>query len=186
MMPPRSTRKNQSPRSSSDIGEHFWNRRPVNCHPIENLTTESNYALMPPTSLTAKFTHSPKTNRRYLMSTLRITWRRATLWHHHPATVPPHLRSKRKMAPSASSMTTENSMSILFSMLHRCPKLAQSSKNSEESHYLANSISGQGITTYAYWQRTRIKLGSRRTKVYSNGLSCHLDYATPQPLLQGC
>src|SRR5712675_11323 len=149
-MPPRSTRKNQSPRSSSDIGEHFRNRRPVNCRPIENLTTESNYALMPQTSLIAKFTHSPNTNKRYLTSTLQITWRRAILWHHRPATVPPHLRSKRKTAPSASSMTTGNSTSIPSSMLHHCPKSVQSSKNYEENHCLANLISGQGITTYAY------------------------------------
>src|SRR5712671_742047 len=149
-MPPRSTRKNQSLRSSSDIGEHFQNRRPVNYHPIENLTTESNYALMPQTSLIARFTHSPNTNKRYLMSTLQIIWRRATLWHHRPAMAPPHLRSKRKTAPSASSMITGNSTSILSSTLPHCPKSARSSKNYEGSRYSANLISGQGITTYAY------------------------------------
>jgi len=70
-----------------------------------------------PNVINSKFTHSPNTNKRYLTSTLQITWRRATLWHHHPATVPPHLRSKRKTAPSASSMTTGNSTSILSSTL---------------------------------------------------------------------
>jgi len=59
--------------------------------------------------------------QRYLTSTLQITWRKATLWHHRPAMVPPHLRSKRKTAPSASSMTTGNSTSILSSTLHHCP-----------------------------------------------------------------
>src|SRR5712675_739383 len=141
-MPPRSTRKNQSPRSSSDIGEHFRNRRPVNYHPTENLTTESNYALMPPTSLTARFTHSPNTNKRYSTSTSQITWRRDISWHHRPAMVPPHLRSKRKTVPSASYMTTGSSMSILSSTLPLCPRSAQSSKNYEESRCSANSISG--------------------------------------------
>src|SRR5712672_1821009 len=141
---------------------------------------------MPPTSLTAKSTHFPNTNRRYLTSTLRTTWKKGTLWHHHPAMDPPHSWSKRKTAPSALYMTTGNSTSILSSMLPRCPRFHPSSKNSEESHCLANSISGQGIITSAYWRRTLTKLGSRQTKVYSNGLSCHLDYATHQPHLLGC
>src|SRR5712672_3955857 len=47
--PPRLTRKKQSLRSSSNIGESFRNRKHVNCHPIENTTTGLNYDQMPPT-----------------------------------------------------------------------------------------------------------------------------------------
>src|SRR5712675_3403990 len=90
------------------------------------------------------------------------------------------------MAPSELYMTTGNLMSIWSSTSHRCPKYHQSSKNSEESHCSANSISGQDIITFASQWRTHTKPVLKQTKDYSNGSSCHLDYATPRPLSLGC
>src|SRR5712671_4944881 len=77
-------------------------------------------------------------------------------------------------------------MNTQSSTLPRCPKYRQSLKNYEESHCSANSTFGQGTIISAYLWRTRTKPVSKQTKVYSNGLSCHSDYAMPRPLLQGC
>src|SRR5712671_3795585 len=120
------------------------------------------------------------------MNTSRIISTKAILWHCRPDTDPPHLRSKRRMAPSELYMTTENSTSIRSSTSHLCPKYHQSSKNSEENHCSASSISRQDIITFASLRRTHTKPALKQTKDYSNGLSCHSDYATPQPLSRGC
>src|SRR5712671_4650137 len=98
----------------------------------------------------------------------------------------PRLRSRKRMAHSESYMTTTNSMNTPSSTLPHCQKYHQSSKNCEENHFLANLIFEQGTTTSAYWRRTCTKLGSKPTRDYSNGLSCHSDYATHQPPSLGC
>src|SRR5712672_660089 len=175
--PPRSTRKQQSPRSSSDIGEPFQKRKPVNYHPIENMTIGSNYDRMPPMLSIAKSTPCQGMNRRSSMSTSRIISTKAILWHHRPDTDPPRSRSKRRTAPSELYMTTGSSTSIRSSTLHRCPKYRQSLKNSEESRCLASSISGQDTTTFVSQRRTHTKPDLKQTKNYSNGSSCNSDYA---------
>src|SRR5712671_1784136 len=185
-MPPKSTRKQQSPRSSSDIGEPFQKRKPVNYHPIENMTIGSNYDRMPPMLSIAKSTPCQGTNRRSSTSTSRIISTKAILWHRRPDTDPQRSRSKRRMAPSELYMTTGSSMSIRSSTSRHYPKYRQSSKNSEESRCLANLISEQGITTFASQRRTHTKPDSKQTKDCSNGLSCHSDCATPRPLSLGC
>src|SRR5712671_5006427 len=186
MTPPRSTRKQQSPRSSSDIGEPFQKRKPVNYHPIENMTIGSNYDRMPLMLSIAKSTPCQGMNRRSSTSTSRITSTKAILWHHHPDTDPLRSRSKRRTAPSELYMTTGNSMSIRSSTSRHCPKYRQSLRNSEENRCSANSISGQDITTFASQRRTRTKPVLKQTKDYLNGSSCHLDYAMPWPLSLGC
>src|SRR5712672_151351 len=98
----------------------------------------------------------------------------------------PRLRSRKRMAHSESYTTTENSMNTPFSTLPRSPRYPRSSKNSEESHYLASLTSEQGTITSAYWRRTRTKLGLKPTKDYSNGSLCHSDYVTRRPLSLGC
>src|SRR5882672_10298402 len=125
-------------------------------------------------------------NRRYLTSTLPTTWKRGTSWHPPHVMVPPHLRSRKKMAHSESYMTTANSTNTPSSTLPRSPRYPRSSKNSEESRYLASSTFELGTITSAYWRRTRTKLGLKPTRDYSNGLSCHSDYATHRPLSLGC
>src|SRR5882672_9524715 len=100
--------------------------------------------------------------------------------------VHPRLRSRKRTAHSESYTITESSMNIRSSTSPPCQKYRQSSKNSEESHYLANSISGQGTTISAYWRRTPIKRALKQTKGYSNGSSCHSDYATHRQRSQGC
>src|SRR5712671_2208781 len=95
-------------------------------------------------------------------------------------------RSRKRTAHSESYTITESSTNIRSSTLPPCQKYHQSSKNSEESHCSANLTSGQGITISAYWQRTHIKPALKRTKGYSNGSSCHLDYATHRQHSQGC
>src|SRR5712672_4445454 len=120
-------------------------------------------------------------NKRYLTSTLPITWRKATLWHHCLAMVHQRLQSRKRTAHSESYMITESSMNIQSLMLPHCQKYHQSSKNFEGSHYLANLISGQGTTTSAYWWRTHTRQALKLTKDYSNGLSCHSDYVMHWP-----
>src|SRR5712672_953936 len=117
-------------------------------------------------------------NKRYLTSTSPIIWKKAILWHHHLAMVRQRLQSRKRTAHSKSYTTIGSSMNIRSSMLPPCQKYHQSSKNSKESRYLASLISGQGTTTSVYWRRTHIKLASKQTKGYSNGSSCHSDYAT--------
>src|SRR5882757_5846590 len=125
-------------------------------------------------------------NRRYLTSTLLTTWKRDTLWHPPHVMVLPRLRSKKRMAHSESYTTTANSTNTPSSTLPRSQKYPQSSKNFEESHYLASLTFKQGTITSAYWRRTRTKLGLKPTRDYSNGSSCHSDYATRRPLSLGC
>src|SRR5712672_451028 len=120
-------------------------------------------------------------NRRYLMSILPTTWKRDTSWHLLHVMVLPHLWSRKRMAHSKSYTTTANSMNTPSSTLPRSQKYPRSSKNSEESRYLASSTFEQGTITSAYWRRTRTKLGLKPTRDYSNGLSCHSDYATRRP-----
>src|SRR5712672_3234442 len=98
----------------------------------------------------------------------------------------PHLQSRKKMAHSELYATTTNSTNTQSSMLPRCQKYPRSLKNSKESRSLASSTSEQGTTTSTYWQRTRIKLGSKQTRDYSNGSLCHSDYATHRPPSLGC
>src|SRR5712675_1868220 len=98
----------------------------------------------------------------------------------------PRLRSRKRMVHSESYTTTTNSMNIPSSTLPRSQKYPRSSKNSEESRYLASSTFEQGTIISAYWQRTCTKLGSKLTRDYSNGLSCHSDYATYRPPSLGC
>src|SRR5712675_2130859 len=100
MTPPRLIRKKQSLRSSSNIGESFRKRKHVNCHHIENTTTGLNYDLMPPTLSTAKYTPSPKVNKRCSTSTSQTTWKRDILWHHPHVMVLPRLWSRKRMAHS--------------------------------------------------------------------------------------
>src|SRR5712671_4147019 len=125
-------------------------------------------------------------NRRYLTSTLQIIWRKDTSWHHPHVMVPPHLRSRKRMAHSESYTTTASSTNTPSSTLPRSRKYPRSSKNSEENHYSANSIFEQGTITSAYWRKTCTKLGLKPTRDYSNGSSCHSDYATHRPLSLGC
>src|SRR5712671_7342766 len=99
--------------------------------------------------------------------------------------VHPRSRSRKKMAHSESYTITESSTNIRSSMLPPCQRYRQSSKNSEESLCSANSISGQDTTISAYWRRTPIKQASKQTKGYSNGSSCHSDYATHRQRSQG-
>src|SRR5712675_1009948 len=133
------------------------------------MTIGLNYDRMPPMLSIAKSTPCQGMNRKSSTSTSRIISTKDTLWHHRPDTDPPHLRSKRRMAPSELYMTTGNSTSIRSSTSHRCPKYRQSSKNSKESRYLASLISGQDITTFVSQQRILIKLGLKQIKDYSNG-----------------
>src|SRR5882757_8718589 len=125
-------------------------------------------------------------NKKYLTSTLPTIWRRDTSWHLPRAMVLPRLRSRKRMAHSESYTTTANSTNTLSSTLPRSQKYPQSSKNSEESRYLANSTFELGTITSAYWRRTRTKLGLKLTRDYSNGSSCHSDYATRRPPSLGC
>src|SRR5882757_8487101 len=125
-------------------------------------------------------------NKRYLTSTSLITWRKATSWHHRLATVHPRSRSRKRTAHSESYMITKSSTNIRSSMLPPCQKYRQSSKNSEESHCSVNLTFGQGITISAYWRRIPIKRALKQTKGYSNGSSCHSDYATHRQRSQGC
>src|SRR5712675_1785364 len=125
-------------------------------------------------------------NRRCLTSTLPTTWKRDTSWHLLRVMVLPRLRSRKRMACSESYTTTANSTNTPSSTLPRSRKYPRSSKNSEESHFLANLTFEQGIITSAYCRRTRTKLGLRQTRDYSNGLSCHSDYATRRPPSLGC
>src|SRR5712675_571002 len=125
-------------------------------------------------------------NRRYLTSTLPTTLRRDTSWHLPHVMVLPRLRSRKRMAHSESYTTTANSMNTPSSTLPRSQKYPQSSKNSEESRYLANSTFEQGTITSVYWRRTRTKPGLKPTRDYSNGSSCHSDYAMHRPLSLGC
>src|SRR5712671_4666831 len=97
-----------------------------------------------------------------------------------------HLRSRKRTAHSESYTITGSSTNIRSSTLPPYQKYHQSSKNSEKSRYLANLTFGQGITISAYWRRTHIKLASKQTKGYSNGSSCHSDYATHRQRSQGC
>src|SRR5712672_1403330 len=125
-------------------------------------------------------------NKRYLTSTLPTTWKRDPSWHPPHVMVLPRLRSRKRMAHSESYTTTANSMNTPSSTLPRSQKYPLSSKNSEESRCLASSTFEQGTITSAYWRRTRTKLGLKPTKDYSNGLSCHSDYATRRPLSLEC
>src|SRR5712671_5354134 len=125
-------------------------------------------------------------NKRYLTSTSLITWRKATSWHHRLAMVHLCSRSRKRTAHSESYTTTESSTNIRSSTLPPCQKYRQSSKNSEESPYLVNSTSGQDTTTSAYWRRTHTRQALKQTKGYSNGSSCHLDYATHRQRSREC
>src|SRR5712675_2680354 len=125
-------------------------------------------------------------NRRYLTSTLLTTWKRDTSWHPLHVMVLPRLRSRKRMAHSELYTTTANSMNTPSSTLPRSRKYPRSSKNSEENHCSANLIFEQGTITAVYWRRTRTKLGLKPTRDYSNGSSCHSDYATHRPPSLGC
>jgi len=77
--PPRSTQKKTIPAVFKATLENlFGNKRPVQTtHLTENTTTESNYDPMPPHVIKQQsLTHSPKVNKRYLMSTSPIIWRK--------------------------------------------------------------------------------------------------------------
>src|SRR5712671_7764540 len=125
-------------------------------------------------------------NKRYLTSTSPIIWKKAILWHHHLAMVRQRSRSRKRTAHSELYTITESLTNIRSSMLPPCQKYRQSSKNSEESHCSVNLTSGQGTTTSAYWRRTPIKRALKQTKGYSNGSSCHSDYATHRQRSREC
>src|SRR5712671_2565284 len=125
-------------------------------------------------------------NKRYLTSTLQTIWRKDTSWHPPRVMVLLRLRSRKRMARSESYTTTANSTNTPSSTLPHSPKYPRSSKNSEENRYLASSTFELGTITSAYWRRTRTKLGSKPTRDYSNGSSCHSDYATHRPPSLGC
>jgi len=95
MMPPRSTRKQQS-RGFKRHGEPFQKRKPVNYHPIENMTIGSNYDRMPPTLSIAKVYPLSRMSRRSSTSTSRIISTKAILWHRRPDTDPQHFTVKKK------------------------------------------------------------------------------------------
>src|SRR5712671_3700924 len=95
-------------------------------------------------------------------------------------------RSRKRTAHSESYTITESLTNIRSSTLPPCQKYRQSSKNSKESHCSVNLTSGQGTTISAYWQRTHTRQALKQTKGYSNGSSCHSDYATHQQRSQGC
>src|SRR5712671_5990813 len=95
-------------------------------------------------------------------------------------------RSRRRTAHSESYTIIESSTNIRSSTLPTCQKYRQSSKNSEESLYSVNSISGQDTTTSAYWRRTHTRQALKPTKDYSNGSLCHSDYATHRQRSREC
>src|SRR5712675_145438 len=95
-------------------------------------------------------------------------------------------RSRKRTAHSESYTITESSTNIRSSTSPPCQKYRQSSKNSEESHYSVNSISGQDTTISAYWRRTHTRQALKPTKDYSNGSLCHSDYVTHRQRSQGC
>src|SRR5712675_2283276 len=103
-------------------------------------------------------------NRRYLTSTLQITWKRVTLWHHHLAMVHQRSQSRKKMAHSKSYTITGSLTNIWSLMLPCCQKYHLSSKNFEGNHCSANLISGQGTTTSVFWRRTHTRQASKLTK----------------------